>query len=342
MIKKQYFLAANGYSGFRSYFEEEFNSKNYTKIFVLKGGPGTGKSSLMKKISSNFGPLTDTTEEILCSSDPKSLDGVILSKNSQKIALLDGTNPHERDAVIPGAVDELVDLGKGWNKRFLQAQRENILDLNKQKKFAYKTAYSYLAISGAINSEISKLVNQFYISSNVKFDINNRAEANFKENTRLISAFCKHNLYALDTLKNTNLKKIFIKGEKEICYIFLNDILSKARLFANEITRFPSPLDNSKTEAILIHDSDTVYLIGDGENSIDLTENIKKDQVALENFTRLKILESETLCEAARWFNIASEFHFRLEEIYSSAMNFSVIDEISESISDEIGDILLK
>jgi len=341
-MKKQYFLAANGYLGFRSYFETEFNSKNYTQIYVLKGGPGTGKSSLMRKISSKFDSLADMTEEILCSSDPKSLDGVILSKKGKKVAILDGTNPHERDAVIPGAVDEIVDLGKGWDKRFLQAQRENILDLNKQKKFAYKTAYSYLAISGAINNEIAKIANQLYASKNAELNINSQAEKNRKEHTRLISAFCKHNLYTLDSLENTPLKKIFIKGEKEICYLFLNDILSKSRLFANEITRFPSPLDNSKTEAILIHDSDTVYLIGDGENSIDITENVGNDKVVLENFSRLKILENETLSEAARWFNIASEFHFRLEEIYSSAMNFSVIDEISESILDEIGDILLK
>lgn len=342
MEKEQYFLAANGYSGFRSYFETEFNSENYARIYVLKGGPGTGKSSLMKKISSTAETFADKTEEILCSSDPKSLDGVILSKNGKKIAILDGTNPHERDAVIPGAVDELVDLGKGWDKRFLISQRESILDINKQKKFAYKTAYSYLAISGAINSEISKLAKLLHIPSNVELDINNRAEQNFNERTRLISAFCKHNLYTPDTLENTTLKKIYIKGEKEICHLYLNGVLSKSRLFAREITRFPSPLDNSKTEAILIHDTDTVYLVGDGENSIDLTDKIKNDKVALENLNRLKILEKETLTEASRWFNIASEFHFRLEEIYSSAMDFSIIDDVTESLLYEIEDILIK
>ena len=46
----RYFAAANGYSGFRSYFSTLFDSKDFTRILVLKGGPGTGKSSFMKKI----------------------------------------------------------------------------------------------------------------------------------------------------------------------------------------------------------------------------------------------------------------------------------------------------
>jgi len=42
-----YFAAANGYDGFVSYFEKVFDAKDYTRLFILKGGPGTGKSSIM-------------------------------------------------------------------------------------------------------------------------------------------------------------------------------------------------------------------------------------------------------------------------------------------------------
>ncbi len=342
MIAKQYFLAANGYSGFRSYFDNEFNSEKYTKIYVLKGGPGTGKSSLMKKLCATANPFTDKTEEILCSSDPKSLDGIIISKNDKKIAILDGTNPHERDAVIPGAVDELVDLGKGWNKKILEAQRENILELNKQKKFSYKKAYSYLSVSGAINKEVVKAIKNIYIDNNRNLGIKTTAESFCKINTRLISAFCKHNIYTLDTLKNSELTKVPIKGEEEICYLFMNKILSQAKLYSREISIFPSPLDGAKNDAILIHDTDTLYLIGDGDNSIDLTDCFINDKVEVDNINRLKALETETLSEASRWFNIASDFHFRLEEIYSRAMDFSVIDDITDSLSKEILDILEK
>ena len=45
-----FFAAANGFSGFRSYFPDVFKSSDYTRIFILKGGPGTGKSSLLRKL----------------------------------------------------------------------------------------------------------------------------------------------------------------------------------------------------------------------------------------------------------------------------------------------------
>ena len=45
---REFFASANGYTGFRSYFDEIFDSRDYTAIYVLKGGPGTGKSTLLK------------------------------------------------------------------------------------------------------------------------------------------------------------------------------------------------------------------------------------------------------------------------------------------------------
>ena len=36
--KYSFFAAANGYSGFRSYFDKIFNPKDYDAIYILKGG----------------------------------------------------------------------------------------------------------------------------------------------------------------------------------------------------------------------------------------------------------------------------------------------------------------
>ena len=45
---KEFFAASNSSTGFVSYFDVIFNPKSYEKIFILKGGPGTGKSHFMK------------------------------------------------------------------------------------------------------------------------------------------------------------------------------------------------------------------------------------------------------------------------------------------------------
>ena len=51
---EEYYAAANGFSGFRSNFNEVFNKNSLTHLFILKGGPGTGKSTLMKKLLKHF------------------------------------------------------------------------------------------------------------------------------------------------------------------------------------------------------------------------------------------------------------------------------------------------
>ncbi|HBJ19215.1 MAG TPA: hypothetical protein DDY70_05720, partial [Clostridiales bacterium] len=153
--KRRYFAAANGYRGFRSYFPRVFDSSAYRRIFVLKGGPGTGKSSLMKKITRAFPDGAYRTEAIFCSSDPDSLDGVIVESKRGRVAVLDGTAPHERDAVIPGAIDEIVNLGEAWNAGALEARREEILSLTKEKSARYRDAYSYLAAFGKTRRNFS-------------------------------------------------------------------------------------------------------------------------------------------------------------------------------------------
>ena len=66
-VNDVYFGASNSYDGFISYFDRIFNREDYKKIFIIKGGPGTGKSSFMKKMIQAVSKGVKT-EAILCSS----------------------------------------------------------------------------------------------------------------------------------------------------------------------------------------------------------------------------------------------------------------------------------
>ena len=131
--KLKYFASANGYSGFRSYFSNVFKREEYKKLYILKGGPGTGKSSFIKKVLSVFSDETIKREAIFCSSDIRSLDGVILEKAGVKVAVIDGTAPHTSDAIFPGAVDKITNLGDAWDSKLLQNNRDIIIKSNTLK-----------------------------------------------------------------------------------------------------------------------------------------------------------------------------------------------------------------
>ena len=84
-----FFAASNGYSGFVSYFDRIFPPEEFEKIFILKGGPGTGKSRFIKDIITKIKSDDVKCEAALCSADPDSFDGVIVEKENKKIAILD-------------------------------------------------------------------------------------------------------------------------------------------------------------------------------------------------------------------------------------------------------------
>ena len=45
------FAASNSSSGFKSYYHEIFDKREHKRIYVIKGGPGTGKSRFMNEVS---------------------------------------------------------------------------------------------------------------------------------------------------------------------------------------------------------------------------------------------------------------------------------------------------
>ena len=49
---KGYFACANSSRGFCNYFES--NLQGLERLYILKGGPGTGKSTLMKEVGAHF------------------------------------------------------------------------------------------------------------------------------------------------------------------------------------------------------------------------------------------------------------------------------------------------
>lgn len=89
-----YFLGANSGGGFHSLYEGWMEEIASGVCYVLKGGPGCGKSSLMKRVGERLHASGYEAEYIWCSGDPDSLDGIRFPEKGVEIA--DGTAPHVR------------------------------------------------------------------------------------------------------------------------------------------------------------------------------------------------------------------------------------------------------
>lgn len=87
-----FFMGANTPQGFVSKFDQLADPAEGWRKFIIKGGPGTGKSGLMKRLATALAGKCGTVELIHCSSDVSSLDAVIAGEIKASIA--DGTAPH--------------------------------------------------------------------------------------------------------------------------------------------------------------------------------------------------------------------------------------------------------
>ena len=160
--KEKYFAAANSFEGFKSNFDSIFSPLTHKKLFILKGGPGTGKSTLMRGIADRFGDVARVTR-ILCSSDTSSLDGVVLEKDEATVGIVDGTAPHVVEPKFPGAVEEIINLGDGFDYDALMNCSKEIIELSKKKSNAYKKAYVVLENAGEIYRDIDRCFEKTYI-----------------------------------------------------------------------------------------------------------------------------------------------------------------------------------
>ena len=71
----EFFLGANSAHGFHSLYGD-FASSPGDCLRLIKGGPGCGKSSFMRKLAESAEAHGFEVVYILCSGDPESLDGV--------------------------------------------------------------------------------------------------------------------------------------------------------------------------------------------------------------------------------------------------------------------------
>ncbi len=144
-MKYHSFCAANSGDGFLSFFETILNEQQ-KRVYYIKGGPGSGKSTLMRQIADR----AKDAELIHCSGDPESLDGVILP--NENAVIIDATSPHSHEPKYPGVGGNLIDLGIIWNPDLMNKDR--IITLCNKKSMQYQSCYHLLKSIKALHSAV--------------------------------------------------------------------------------------------------------------------------------------------------------------------------------------------
>lgn len=169
--ERHLFPGGNTSKGFYSFYRYILSQDEAKRIICIKGGPGTGKSSLMKLVGKHYHDKGYNVEYHHCSSDNNSLDGVVVKE--LKVAILDGTSPHVVDPVNPGAVDEVLNMGECWKEEGFEKYRKNVIDTNKEIGKTFKHAYKYFSAAKTIHEDWSGCNSEALITSKLNKFIEN-------------------------------------------------------------------------------------------------------------------------------------------------------------------------
>ncbi len=149
-MAKQYFLGANTGSGFVSLYDSFAADGDF--LWILKGGPGCGKSSFMRRIGMAAEATGHDVEYVLCSGDPDSLDGVYI--RDLGVAYVDGTAPHVQEARHPGADSNYLNLGAHLDNTALRPHLARLTELTDAYRTKYAEAYAALAEAKALHDQL--------------------------------------------------------------------------------------------------------------------------------------------------------------------------------------------
>ena len=164
---KKFYAASNSHNGFYSLFDSIFSSEKLKRIYIIKGGPGCGKSTAMKAISDHAAKNDFEVVEYFCSSSPSSLDGVIIPQLST--AVLDGTSPHTVDPKFPAVCENIVDFGVSWNidKAKITLSPKSVLILSSLVNFVPSGINKGYIVSSKILVSLTSSISNVLITSSI-------------------------------------------------------------------------------------------------------------------------------------------------------------------------------
>ncbi len=351
----KFYMGANTPQGFYSLFDGLYNSHDGWTAYVIKGGPGTGKSGLLRRVGERAAAEGLQTEWINCSSDPQSLDAIILPE--VKVCLADGTSPHVIEPQFPGAVEQIIHLGDYWNRSFLRENAEAIIDLTQKTSACHKRCIRFLGVAGSIRSDIARIAVSHTDTVKAERFATRFSAREFgaprgkigKETRRFLSVVSPNGVDTkYDTMREL-CDRIIVLDDG--FYAASNILLDRLRCYALgnglDVISCLCPLAPTAGAEHLILPQLRLGIFTANEFHKNLFPGAKqihasrfmsnsgmkenKHRLAFNKKTMIEMTDAATnaLCEAKK-------MHDALERFYVSAMNFDQIDKLADEITDEI------
>ena len=348
---ERYFLGANTPVGFYSLYSGLLPPEEARGLYILKGGPGCGKSTLMKKLSRRAGELGLKREEILCSGDPDSLDALILPELGSAVA--DGTSPHALEARFPGVVDHYVNLEPCYDSKGLQAVREEIFRSKKEYQEAYRRAYRCLEGAAALAEDDRRPLLTGELEEKLRLRARSVARREFPKakgtpgrvRQRFLSTpTCRGTVTLWDTAKESCGRVWLLADRWGFAHEFLTALTAEAVERGLSPVVCPDPMAPDRMLHLLLPEIGAAFLTeGEGFGAKPYRrlrlESMADPELLLKNRPMLRFsrrVEEELKAQAVRELEKAKAGHDRLEAFYHPFVDFEGVEKLGKALEEDI------
>ncbi|MBQ2946114.1 MAG: hypothetical protein IJD95_06090 [Clostridia bacterium] len=333
------FICANTKNGFFSLQNEVINERA-KRVYVIKGGPGTGKSTLIRRVAAAVG----AAELIHCSSDPDSLDGAVLSDGT---VLFDGTSPHLAEPPLPGAAGRIINTGELWDESKLIPHKNEIAALSAAISEEYRAAYSLLSAAGKADELVSSAALPLICCQRISEYSKSLVKRRLKEkegkgniSKRFLSAHCHKGTFTLkDTILSLSNERIFLNDKYlSVADAVMKEISERAVLRGHDVICFFSPLDPSRISHAVIPGASLCFTTDPSLATRKVNcARFLKEVISFPN--RLKLyseLSKSALFAAKARLCEAKRLHDELEKYYVAALDKRASEQLAAKIISEI------
>ena len=342
----RFFLGANSKNGFFSLYDSFTDPAVGDFLYVIKGGPGSGKSSFMKRIGAAAEARGEDVEYILCSGDPDSLDAVYLPE--KRVAYVDGTAPHVIEPRYPGASARYLDFSGFLDTDALRPVLPEITELNRRYKAHYSAAYALLSAGAALLPKNQPGL----VSEDIMHTLTRRTEGvaarelrprkkQRRVRHRFLSAWsCTGHITPAETLPVFCDRLYLLDNALGLGFAALEQLSALAAARGYDAVVCHDPLEPEKPEALLLPEARLGFLAADAADTkpelpcrrmrldaLALRELAPEERAAL----RKRKKESHALLSAAtETLAEAKALHDALEAVYHPHVDFAALDALAE------------
>ena len=344
-----FFLGANSPGGFYSLYDQLIDPEEAEEIYILKGGPGCGKSSLMRKVGSAMEAHGLAVEYIDCSGDPDSLDAVIIP--ALKTALVDGTAPHVVEPKYPGLVESYVNLGNCYDRAGLRSVAAELKGCMKGYKGCYQRAYRCLTGAAQLAEDDRALLYtpelEAKLARRVRGILSREVKGTGAEDGRAVQRFLGGITWQGTVLRQntvTSLCKRFyeLSDSWGLAHGMLVQLSAGAMAAGHDVILCPSPLRPDRLEHLLIPSLSLAFVSAPPlepwpqkpyrrirVDAMADPELLRRNKARLRFSRRVRAALTEEAVDAlAR----AKEMHDQLEALYNPHVDFGQVYGIADGI----------